>query len=99
MILAIMILLLYFSDNLPTVRIKSWSIEASLFDGDLLGGPVPTLFGNDEEGAINGIKGDVLKCHWDLVRIHKAFFMPENLGTEEAIAVCKKPRYYCHENC
>ena len=37
-----------YSDNLPTVLIKSWPLEADLFDGDLLAGSIPSLYSDHQ---------------------------------------------------
>ena len=65
-----------YSDSLPTVLIKSWPLEADLFDGDLLA----------------GITGDPLKSHWDLQKISKTFFMAEAVTVANSVAMLKKPR-------
>jgi hypothetical protein len=80
------------SDNLPTVKLAAWPLEATLFDPEVIAGPVPTLFGTDEYAALEGIRADPLKNHWDLSRIAKNFFMAENIDLEAAVLVCKKPR-------
>lgn len=80
------------SDNLPVIIIKSWQLEATLFDGEQLAGPVPSLYSEDPDAAQAAIKGDPLKAHWDLNKIAKSFFMAENVTTAEALAIIKKPR-------
>lgn len=37
---------------MPTVLIKSWDLNADMFDGDALAGPVPTLFATDPDAAM-----------------------------------------------
>ena len=83
---------IYFSDNLPVVLLKTWPLEADLFDGDLLAGPVPSLYSEDPDSALMGLLGDPLKCHWDLSKISRTFFMPETITITEAVAAVKKPR-------
>lgn len=77
---------------MPTVLLKAWHLQANLFDGERLAGPVPTLFSEEPEAAALAIAGDALKAHWDLNKISKAFFMPETISIKEALAVLKKPR-------
>ena len=74
------------------VLIKAWPLEADLFDGDQLAGPVPSLFSEDPDAALVGLLGDSLKCHWDLSKIKRTFFMPETITLTEAVAAAKKPR-------
>ena len=81
------------SDNLPVIIIKLWPLEATLFDGEQLTGPVPSLYSEDPDAAQAAIKGDPLKAHWDLNKIAKSFFMVESVTATEALAVIKKPRY------
>lgn len=81
-----------FSDNVPTVLLKSWPLDATLFDGDLIAGPVPTLFSVDIEGTASAILHNPVRCHSDVSRMTRVFFMPENITTEEAIKLAKKPR-------
>ena len=63
-----------------------------LFNNDILGGPVPTLFGNDDDTILAAIQSDPSKAHWDLNKIARIFLMPESLDLQEAIQFLKKPR-------
>ena len=65
-----------------------------LFDNDILGGPVPTLFGDDDDDdtILAAIQSDPSKAHWDLNKIARIFLMPESLDLQEAIQFLKKPR-------
>ena len=83
---------LFYSDNLPTVLIKSWPLEADLFDGDLLAGPVPSLYSDDPDASLAAITSDPLKSHWDLQKISKTFFMAETVTVASAVAMLKKLR-------
>ena len=78
-----------YSDNLPTILIKSWPLEADLFDGDLLAGLIPSLY--DPDASLAGITSDPLKSHWDLQKISKTFFMAEAVTVANAVAMLKKP--------
>lgn len=81
-----------FRDNIPTQLVESWPLSCSLFDGDVLAGPVPTLFAEDEETAREAITADPNKAHADIQRIHRVFLMPEHVDLETATALIKKPR-------
>ena len=72
--------------------LHSWEATATLFDGDMMAGPVPTLFSEDMDGALEGLKGDPYKGHWDLMRMARLLFMPEVVGYADAKGVVKKPR-------
>ena len=76
-------MLYIYSDNLPTVLIKSWPLEADLFDGDQLAGPVPSLHSHDPDASLAGITSDPLKSHWNLQKISKSFFMAETVTVAE----------------
>ena len=81
-----------FSDNIATVLLKSWDMDSTLFDGELLAGPVPTLFSDNIETSSNNVMADPLKFHWDMAKICKCFLMHETISVEEALAYAKKPR-------
>lgn len=77
---------------MPTVLVKSWGVNATLFDGDVAAGVVPTLFSADPEASRSAINKDVYKAHYDINRLNKAFFMAENVTGREAINIIKKAR-------
>ena len=72
--------------------LNSWPAEAALFDGDIMAGPVPTLFGADPDASLTSIMAEPRKAHWDLMKICRLLFMPEILALEDAMAFIKKPR-------
>jgi len=82
-----------FSDNLPTMVLKSWDLDVSLFDGDIMAGPIPTLFSDDCAASLSAILADPLKGHWDLMKIARCFLTTEALTLQEALAFVKKPKY------
>ena len=81
-----------FSDNLPTMVLKSWDLDVSLFDGDIMAGPIPTLFSDDCAASLSAIIADPLKGHWDLMKIARCFLATEALTLQEALAFVKKPK-------
>ena len=80
------------SDNIPTFTIKSWCLETTLFDGELIAGPFPTFFSEDESASLAAFKANPLKGHWDLMKILRLFFMPESVSAETALEILRKPR-------
>ncbi len=44
-----------FRDNVPTICLAQWPMEATLWDGDLIAGPVPTLFTEEVEAGTKAI--------------------------------------------
>ena len=75
------------------MMLKKWPMDASLFDGDALAGPCPTLFAEDIPGTADAIGSDDHKAHWDINKINKSFFTPEIINMKAALAYVKKPRY------
>jgi hypothetical protein len=74
------------------VELSSWSLEASLFDGDLAAGLVPVLFTEDLDSTSAALASNVAKAHYDIQKIARCFYMPEILRLEDALAVVRKPR-------
>ena len=87
-----LIIIIICSDNIPTIKIKSWPADSTLFDGDLMAGPYPTLFSTNMDASLTGIKGDPRKAHWDIMKISRLIFMPESIDFQEAAQIVKKPR-------
>ena len=77
---------------MPTIHINAWPLSATLFDGEIAGGPVPTLFASDEAAALNGVNSDLEKARWDVNKLSKVFFISESVYLKEALALLKKPR-------
>ena len=59
-----------------------------------MAGPYPTLlvFSSNMDASLTGIKGDPRKAHWDIMKISRLIFMPENIDFDEAVQIVKKPR-------
>ena len=72
--------------------LKSWPLETTMFDGDLIAGPFPTLFSEDEDASAAALLADPVKCHWDLMKILRLFFMPEVVSVAVALDLLRKPR-------
>ena len=81
-----------FSNNIPVTVLKTWPAKATLFDGDQMAGPFPSLFSEDTAASLASIGADLKKSHWDLMRISRLIFMPETITIQEATATIKKPR-------
>ena len=80
-------------DNVPTIHAQTWPLAATLFEGEVAGGPVPTLFATDTDAALEAIKDDPIKAHWDCNKLAKLFLAAEEVNLKDATAVLKKPRY------
>ena len=79
-------------DNVPTIHLETWPVNATLFEGDIAGGPVPTLFSSDVEAASDAISKEVAKAHWDVNKLAKVFIAAESVTLKEALGIIKKPR-------
>jgi hypothetical protein len=44
-----------YRDNVPTICLAQWPMEATLWDGDVIAGPVPTLFTEEVEAGTKAI--------------------------------------------
>ena len=82
----------FFSDNLPVIKLGSWSLNADLFASDIMLGPVPTLFEEDPEQALASILSDAVRAHADLQRLARCFYTPEMLDPPSALKYLKAPR-------
>jgi hypothetical protein len=79
-------------DNVPTIELVSWDLEATLFDGDVAAGPVPVLFSEEPESTAAAVAANVAKAHYDVQKIARCFAMPETVRLEDALSLVKKPR-------
>ena len=79
-------------DNIPTVLIQEWRLNADLFNGECMTGLVPSLYANETNNAAGGLQEFPEKAHADLARIQRVFFMPEVIPLHTATAIVKKPR-------
>ena len=76
-------------DNLPTVRLGSWGLDAALFDRELAAGPCPTLFSPDPDSALEALRANGVKAHYDIQRMLRAFFSHEIINLRNAVAIVK----------
>ena len=77
---------------MPTVLVWESELQAEMWDNEILGGLVPTLFAEDIDTARTSFLADKKKAHADLLKMERLLFMPETISLEEAKAVVKKPR-------
>ncbi len=49
-------------DNVPTICLAQWPMEATLWDGDVIAGPVPTLFTEEVEAGRKAILEVSRRC-------------------------------------
>ena len=58
-------------DNLPTVQLQTWELNANLYDGTSTAGPVPTIFSDDQQATIDALVGDPAQAHKDVMKINR----------------------------
>ncbi len=51
----VILVIFLFRDNVPTICLAQWPMESTLWDGDLIAGPVPTLFTEEVEAGTKAI--------------------------------------------
>ncbi len=81
-----------FRDRVPTVLLEEWPLSCRLFDGEMVSGPVPTLFSDRPDAARLALEGDPERACQDLAKIFRKFaiheYIPAGLGWETVL----KPR-------
>ncbi len=58
-------------DNIPSVQLQTWDLNANLYDGATTAGPVPTLFSDDQQATIDALVADPAQAHKDVVKINR----------------------------
>ena len=58
-------------DNLPTVQLQTWELNANLYDGASTAGPVPTIFSDDQQATIDALVSDATQAHKDVTKINR----------------------------
>jgi hypothetical protein len=79
-------------DNILTVILFEWNLEADYIDEEYLSGLLPVLFAANPAEAEAGIKAHQSFAMKDVDRLNRMFFIPEGLDLEEAHKVVKKAR-------
>jgi hypothetical protein len=82
----------FFRDNIPTVVLQKWPLQAILFDEQVLAGPVPLLFADDQDISRENMLADMGRLHVDINCINRAFFAPEYINLKDALALINAPR-------
>ncbi len=82
-----------YRDNIPTIRLASWPLSCEMFDGDLIAGPVPTMFAEDPEVTKDALKADIYRAHFDMAKFERVFLQPEHVDLGEAFEIVNEPRF------
>jgi hypothetical protein len=64
-----------------------------MFDGDLIAGPVPTMFAEDPEVTKDALKADIYRAHFDMAKFERVFLQPEHVDLGEAFEIVNEPRF------
>jgi hypothetical protein len=79
-------------DTAATVCLQEWPIQATLFDGDVIDGPVPVLFAMHLDEAAQALAANPDKAFKDLQRIFAKFYVPENIPASAAMVQVTNPK-------
>ncbi len=77
---------------MPTVLLAEWGLACSMFDGDVISGPVPTLFSDRPETARAALDSDPEKAFHDLSKILRKLVIHEYIPPVAGWAIVLKPR-------
>ncbi len=72
--------------------LAEWSLACEMFDGDVISGPVPTLFSDRPEAAKAVLGNDPEKPFHDLGKILRKLVIHEYVPPAAAWAIVLKPR-------
>jgi len=79
-------------DNIPTITLGEWPLEADYIEDDVLSGIKPILFADDPKVSEAAILADPATALKDLDRLNRSFFIPETIELDDAYAIVRKPR-------
>jgi hypothetical protein len=77
----------------PTVLLVEWNLTCEMFDGDVISGPVPTLFSDRLDAAKAALGNDLEKAFQDLGKILRKLVIHEYIPPAAGWAIVLKPRY------
>jgi hypothetical protein len=72
--------------------LAEWSLACEMFDGDVISGPVPTLFSDRPKAAKAALGNDLEKAFHDLGKILRKLVIHEYVPPAAAWAIVLKPR-------
>jgi hypothetical protein len=70
---------LFKADNTATVLLASQPLNADLFDGVSVSGPVPLFFAADKDCALAALSTNIASTHEDIRRINLSFHTMEHV--------------------
>jgi hypothetical protein len=75
------------------VLLSEWNLACEMFDGDVVSGPVPTLFSDRPDAAKVALGNDPEKAFQDLGKILRKLVIHEYVPPAAGWAIVLKPRY------
>ena len=69
-----------------------WPVQADMWDGRVLCGPIPKLFAPNPEETTKNMEANPKNVYKDLNRIYSKFFVSENTAPEDAFELLTNPR-------
>ncbi len=78
--------------RVPTVLLEEWPLSCRLFDGEMVSGPVPTLFSDRPDAARLALEADPERACQDLAKIFRKFAIHEYIPAGLGWATVLKPR-------
>lgn len=79
-------------DNVPTITLLEWDLEADYLDDDYLSGVVPVLYAEDPATAEAAILANHETAVKDVEKLNRVFFIPECVSRDEALQIVRKAR-------
>jgi len=63
------------ADNVPVISLLELPVTCDMFDGDQMAGPVPTLYGEDEEATLTSLTENLSTVHADLQKLARRYLL------------------------
>jgi hypothetical protein len=60
--ISIILFCCFYRDNVPTIELATWPMEASLFEGETTAGPLPVCFSEDPDSSVEALFMNTKKC-------------------------------------
>jgi hypothetical protein len=76
----------------PAVLLAEWNLACEMFDGEVISGPVPTLFCDRPEAAKAALSNDPEKAFADLGKILRKLVIHEYVPPAAGWGIVLKPR-------
>jgi len=78
------------AENTVSVLVSTFKLNADMFDGDSIAGPVPLIFTPDRDATVAAFAANPDNLHADISAINERFLQMEHLTLDEAVAYLQK---------